>query len=214
MFFRYITVANRVCEPHGACFWRLPLAHRESPPPANCRSGNLSGEEGPQEHKKKAGTPTMARIDCSSTAVRPALGRSHATLSSFSAFCTRRFRGIGSSTTTRKSPSAQPGSSRGKRRLISRCSSALDVGVSLLVLTTHSAYSTQLMIPISEALSPRSRHPLVHPFTAFWPLALCSVSGFFVGVVIVGSSKPSIFTGRAGRSRHRCTVIAAGALRC
>src|SRR5207245_3593911 len=90
-------------------------------------------------------------------------------------------------------------------------SASLVVGVSLLVLTIHSAYSTQLMIPFLKRFRPDL---VIHSFINsphFWPLAFvpCLV---FVGVVIVGSSNAVNLTDGLDGLAIGCTVIAAGAL--
>jgi phospho-N-acetylmuramoyl-pentapeptide-transferase len=85
------------------------------------------------------------------------------------------------------------------------------VGVSLLVLTTHSAYSTQLMIPFLNRFRPDLViHSFIHS-PHFWPLAFVPFL-VFVCVVIVGSSNAVNLTDGLDGLAIGCTVIAAGAL--
>src|SRR5260370_41938155 len=58
-----------------------------------------------------------------------------------------------------------------KKKIYFQVFVSLVVGVSLLVLTTHSAYSTQLMIPFLKRFRPDLVIPSFMHSPHFWPLA-------------------------------------------
>ena len=85
------------------------------------------------------------------------------------------------------------------------------VGISLLVLVTHYAYSTQLMIPFLKRLHPDLVIHSLMKSPHFWPLAFLPFLAF-VCIVIVGSSNAVNLTDGLDGLAIGCTVIAAGAL--
>jgi phospho-N-acetylmuramoyl-pentapeptide-transferase len=97
-----------------------------------------------------------------------------------------------------------------KRKLALQFFVSLVVGSALLILTTHSAYSTQLVFPFFKRLHPDLViHSLVN--THLWPLAFVPFL-VFIGVVIVGSSNAVNLTDGLDGLAIGCTVVAAGAL--
>jgi phospho-N-acetylmuramoyl-pentapeptide-transferase len=85
------------------------------------------------------------------------------------------------------------------------------VGVALLVLSTHSAYSTQLIMPFAKRFRPDLViHTLLHSGN-LWPLAFLPFL-VFVALVITGSSNAVNLTDGLDGLAIGCTVIAAGAL--
>jgi phospho-N-acetylmuramoyl-pentapeptide-transferase len=85
------------------------------------------------------------------------------------------------------------------------------VGVTLLILSTHSAYSTQLIVPFLKRFRPDLVfHSLQHSGT-FWPLAFLPFIAFIM-LVITGSSNAVNLTDGLDGLAIGCTVIAAGAM--
>jgi phospho-N-acetylmuramoyl-pentapeptide-transferase len=85
------------------------------------------------------------------------------------------------------------------------------VGIVLLVLSTYSAYSTQLVLPFLKRLRPDLViHSLLNA-GHLWPLAFVPFL-VFVALVITGSSNAVNLTDGLDGLAIGCTVIAAGAL--
>jgi phospho-N-acetylmuramoyl-pentapeptide-transferase len=81
----------------------------------------------------------------------------------------------------------------------------------LILLSTHRAYSTQLMVPFVKRFHPELViHGLVHSRN-WWPFAFVPFL-VFVAVVITGSSNAVNLTDGLDGLAIGCTVIAAGAL--
>jgi len=132
-----------------AIFWRLPWPIADSPPREIADRQFLSGKRRPAGAQEKGRTPTMGGVfDCSLYRRSRTLlwDRSHEPFHLISAFCTRRFRGIGFIDDYAKVSKARNLGLTAKKKIYFQVFVSLVVGVSLLVLTTHSAYSTQLMI--------------------------------------------------------------------
>jgi len=99
----------------------------------------------------------------------------------------------------------------GKKKLALQFSVSFAVGVTLLILSTHSAYSTQLIIPFLKRFRPDLVfHSLQHSAT-FWPLAFLPFLAFIM-IVITGSSNAVNLTDGLDGLAIGCTVIAAGAM--
>jgi phospho-N-acetylmuramoyl-pentapeptide-transferase len=79
------------------------------------------------------------------------------------------------------------------------------------MLSTHSQYSTQLIVPFLKRFRPDLVfHGLQHSAT-FWPLAFLPFLGF-IALVITGSSNAVNLTDGLDGLAIGCTVIAAGAM--
>src|SRR6201998_552738 len=132
--------------------------------------GQFIREEGPQEHKKKAGTPTMGGVlIVLSTAVPVLLW---ADLSNpfilLALFALIAFAAIGFVDDYAKVAKRRNLGLTGKKKLILQFSVSFAVGITLLVLSTHSAYSTQLIAPFLKRFRPDLViHSLLHSGT-FW----------------------------------------------
>jgi phospho-N-acetylmuramoyl-pentapeptide-transferase len=99
----------------------------------------------------------------------------------------------------------------GKRKLTLQVLVSSVVGITLLVLATHFAYSTQLVLPFFKRLHPDLViHGLLHA-NHLWPLAFLPFL-VFVALVITGSSNAVNLTDGLDGLAIGCTVIAAGAL--
>jgi len=175
--------------------------------------GQYIREEGPQEHKKKAGTPTMGGVlIVLSTAVPVLLW---ADLSNpfilLALFALIAFAAIGFVDDYAKVAKRRNLGLTGKKKLILQFSVSFAVGVTLLRLSTHSQYSTQLIIPFLKRFRPDLViHGLLHSGT-FWPLAFLPFLAF-IAIVITGSSNAVNLTDGLDGLAIGCTVIAAGAM--
>jgi phospho-N-acetylmuramoyl-pentapeptide-transferase len=99
----------------------------------------------------------------------------------------------------------------GKSKIVLQVSVSLFVGFVLLLLATHSAYSTQLIVPFFKRFRPDL---VIHTFLTsgnLWPLAYLPFM-VFVALVITGSSNAVNLTDGLDGLAIGCTVIAAGAL--
>jgi phospho-N-acetylmuramoyl-pentapeptide-transferase len=175
--------------------------------------GQYIREEGPQEHKKKAGTPTMGGVlIVLSTAVPTLLW---ADLSNpfvlLALFALIAFAAIGFVDDYAKVAKRQNLGLTSIRKLTLQLSVSVVVGIVLLVLSTYSAYSTQLVLPFFKRLRPDLViHSLVNS-GSLWPLAFIPFL-VFVALVIAGSSNAVNLTDGLDGLAIGCTVIAAGAL--
>jgi phospho-N-acetylmuramoyl-pentapeptide-transferase len=98
-----------------------------------------------------------------------------------------------------------------KKKIYLQILVSLTVGISLLILVTRYAYSTQLVIPFLKRLHPDL---VIHSLIGkphLWAIAFLPFL-FFVCVVIVGSSNAVNLTDGLDGLAIGCTVIAAGAL--
>ena len=210
--FRYITVRT-VYASLTAMFLALVFGPSLIRRLRELQIGQFIREEGPQEHKKKAGTPTMGGVLIVLSTAVPTLLWADLTnpfilLALFALF---GFAVIGFIDDYAKVSKQRNLGLTAKRKIYFQVFVSLVVGVSLLVLTTHSAYSTQLMIPFLNRFRPDLVfHSFMHS-PHLWPLAFIPFL-VFVGVVIVGSSNAVNLTDGLDGLAIGCTVIAAGAL--
>ncbi len=175
--------------------------------------GQYIREEGPQEHRKKAGTPTMGGVLIVLSTAVPTLLWADLTnvfvllaLFSLAAFAVIGFRDDYAKVARQHNRGLS-----GWQKLTSQAVVSVGAGIVLLVVASHRAYSTQLMVPFFKRLHPDLViHSLQsHPY--LWPLAFVPFL-IFVGVVIVGSSNAVNLTDGLDGLAIGCTVIAAGAL--
>ncbi len=175
--------------------------------------GQYIREEGPQEHRKKAGTPTMGGVlIVLSTAVPTLLW---ADLSNpfvlLALFALIAFAVVGFVDDYAKVSQQRNLGLSAKKKFSLQILISLVVGVALLVLTTYSAYSTQLVFPFFKRLHPDLViHSLMNA-PHLWPLAFAPFL-IFVALVIAGSSNAVNLTDGLDGLAIGCTVIAAGAL--
>jgi phospho-N-acetylmuramoyl-pentapeptide-transferase len=179
--------------------------------------GQYIREEGPEGHKKKAGTPTMGGVlIVLSTAVPVLLW---ADLSNpfvlLALFALLAFAGIGFIDDYAKVSKQRNLGLTAKKKIYFQIFISVIVGIALLVLATNSAYSTQFVFPFFKRFHPDL---VVHTFLdqshfsgRLWPLAFVP---FLVAIatVIVGSSNAVNLTDGLDGLAIGCTVIAAGAL--
>src|SRR6266478_6101566 len=141
--------------------------------------GQYIREEGPQNHQKKAGTPTMGGVLIVLSTMVPTLLWADLTngfvlLTLFA--------------------------------LLIFVSSI--VGIGLLALATRSAYSTELMIPFLKRVHPDLVVHSVLKSPHLWPLAFVPFL-IFVSIVIAGASNAVNLTDGLDGLAIGCTVIAA-----
>ena len=210
--FRYITVRT-VYASLTAMFLALVFGPWLIRKLRELQIGQYIREEGPQEHKKKAGTPTMGGVlIVLSTAVPVLLWADLANAFVLIAlFALLAFAAVGFVDDYAKVSKQQNLGLTAKRKFSLQVLISLIVGASLLVLATYSAYSTQLVLPFLKRMHPDLViHSLVNS-KHFWPFAFLPFL-FFVAVVIAGASNAVNLTDGLDGLAIGCTVIAAGAL--
>jgi len=210
--FRYITVRT-VYASLTAMFLGLAFGPSLIRRLRELQIGQFIREEGPQEHKKKAGTPTMGGVLIVLSTAVPTLLWADLTnpFILLVLFALVGFAVIGFIDDYAKVSKQRNLGLTAKKKIYFQVFISLVVGAALLVLTTHSAYSTQLMIPFLKRVRPDL---VIHSFINskhFWPFAFIPFL-VFVGFVIVGSSNAVNLTDGLDGLAIGCTVIAAGAL--
>jgi phospho-N-acetylmuramoyl-pentapeptide-transferase len=210
--FRYITVRT-VYASLTAMFLALVFGPWLIRKLRELQIGQYIREEGPQEHQKKAGTPTMGGVlIVLSTAVPVVMW---ADLSNafvmLALFALLGFAAIGFVDDYAKLAKRQ------NLGLTARNKLALQIGISsfvafiLIVLSTHSAYSTQLIVPFVKRFRPDLVIHSLLDSRHWWPFAFVPFL-VFVALVITGSSNAVNLTDGLDGLAIGCTVIAAGAL--
>ncbi len=210
--FRYITVRT-VYASLTAMFLALVIGPWLIRQLRELQIGQYIREEGPEGHQKKAGTPTMGGVLIVLSTAVPTL--MWADLSNpfilLSLFALLGFSAIGFMDDYAKLAKRRNLGLTGKRKLTLQVVVSCVVGISLLVLSTSSAYSTQLIVPFFKRFHPDLViHTLVNS-PHLWPLAFVPFL-VFIAVVITGSSNAVNLTDGLDGLAIGCTVIAAGAL--
>jgi phospho-N-acetylmuramoyl-pentapeptide-transferase len=210
--FRYITVRT-VYASLTAMFLALVFGPWLIRKLRELQIGQYIREEGPQEHKKKAGTPTMGGVLIVLSTAVPVL--MWADLSNafvmLALFALLGFAAIGFVDDYAKVAKRRNLGLTARNKIILQISVSSFVGFILLVLATHSAYSTQLIVPFVKRFRPDL---VIHTFLTaghLWPLAYIPFMAF-VALVITGSSNAVNLTDGLDGLAIGCTVIAAGAL--
>jgi len=210
--FRYITVRT-VYASLTAMFLALVFGPWLIRRLRELQIGQYIREEGPQEHKKKAGTPTMGGVLIVLSTAVPVLLWADLTnpfvLLALFALC--GFAMIGFVDDYAKVAKRQNLGLTSKRKFLLQVLVSTIVGVVLLDLSAHSAYSTQLIMPFLKKFHPDL---VIHSLLGsphLWPLAFAPFLIFMV-IVITGSSNAVNLTDGLDGLAIGCTVIAAGAL--
>jgi phospho-N-acetylmuramoyl-pentapeptide-transferase len=179
--------------------------------------GQYIREEGPQNHQKKAGTPTMGGVLIVLSTIVPTLLWADLTneFVLLAMFALLAFAVIGFIDDYAKVSQRRNLGLTAKKKIYFQIFASLVVGVSLLVLATYSAYSTQFVFPFLKRFRPDL---VIHGLLSksfvgghLWPLAFVPFL-FATAVVIVGSSNAVNLTDGLDGLAIGCTVIAAGAL--
>ncbi len=210
--FRYITVRT-VYASLTAMFLALVFGPWLIRKLRELQIGQYIREEGPQEHKKKAGTPTMGGVLIVLSTAVPVL--MWADLSNpfvlLALFALVAFAAIGFIDDYAKVAKRRNLGLSGEKKITLQIAVSSVVGFVLLVLATHSAYSTQLIVPFLKRFRPDL---VIHSLLSagnLWPLAFLPFMAF-VALVITGSSNAVNLTDGLDGLAIGCTVIAAGAL--
>src|ERR1700760_28592 len=210
--FRYITVRT-VYASLTAMFLAFVFGPTLIKQLRELQIGQFIREEGPQDHKKKAGTPTMGGVlIVLSTAVPTLLwadlGNAFVWLALFALLA---FAAIGFIDDYAKGSKQRNLGLTSAKKFSLQLLVSLVCGIGLLVLATGSKYSTQLVFPFLKRLHPDL---VVHSLMAsrhLWPLAFVPFL-FFVALVVAGASNAVNLTDGLDGLAIGCTVIAAGAL--
>jgi phospho-N-acetylmuramoyl-pentapeptide-transferase len=214
--FRYITVRT-VYASLTAMFLALVFGPWLIRRLRELQIGQYIREEGPEDHKKKAGTPTMGGVLIVLSTAVPVLLWADLTnpfilLSLFALF---GFAVIGFIDDYAKVSQQRNLGLTAKKKIYFQVFVSLIVGVSLLVLATNSAYSTKFVFPFLKRFQPDLViHSLLDKsfFSGhLWPLAFVPFL-VAIAIVIVGSSNAVNLTDGLDGLAIGCTVIAAGAL--
>jgi phospho-N-acetylmuramoyl-pentapeptide-transferase len=214
--FRYITVRT-VYASLTAMFLALVFGPWLIRRLRELQIGQFIREEGPEEHKKKAGTPTMGGVLIVLSTAVPVLLWADLTnpfilLSLFALF---GFAAIGFIDDYAKVSKQRNLGLTAKKKIYFQVFMSLVVGVVLLVLATYSAYSTQFVCPFLKKFHPdlviHSWLVQSHFSGRLWPFAFLPFLAA-TAIVIVGSSNAVNLTDGLDGLAIGCTVIAAGAL--
>ena len=175
--------------------------------------GQFIREEGPKDHQKKAGTPTMGGVLIVLSTLIPSLLwadlRNRFVL--LVMFALLAFAAIGFIDDYAKVAKKQNLGLTSKKKFLLQVLVSFVVGVGLLSLATRAVYSTQLVVPFVKRFHPDL---VIHSLLSshyFWPLAFVPFL-LFVSVVIAGASNAVNLTDGLDGLAIGCTVIAAGAL--
>jgi phospho-N-acetylmuramoyl-pentapeptide-transferase len=175
--------------------------------------GQYIREEGPQDHKKKAGTPTMGGVLIVLSTLVPSLLwadlRNGFVL--LAMFALLAFAAIGFVDDYAKVSKQQNLGLTSKKKFMLQILVSAVLAIGLLALATRAEYSTELVLPFFKRVHPNL---VVHSLLStphFWPLAFVPFL-LFVSIVITGASNAVNLTDGLDGLAIGCTVIAAGAL--
>jgi phospho-N-acetylmuramoyl-pentapeptide-transferase len=210
--FRYITVRT-VYASLTAMFLALVFGPWLIRRLRELQIGQYIREEGPQQHQKKAGTPTMGGVLIVASTAIPTLLWADLTnpFVLLSLFAMLGFAAIGFIDDFAKVSQRRNLGLTAKRKLLLQFLVSSLIGIELLILTTSRAYSTQLVFPFFKRFHPDLVvHSLLHT-AHFWPMAFLPFL-LFVSLLIAFSSNAVNLTDGLDGLAIGCTVIAAGAL--
>jgi phospho-N-acetylmuramoyl-pentapeptide-transferase len=210
--FRYITVRTAVASL-TAFLLSLLLGPWVIERLRNLQVKQYIREEGPKGHQKKAGTPTMGGVLIVASIVIPTLlwadlRNAYVLLAMGAtlAFGTIGFIDDYNKVVRRRNMGLTP---RGKFSL--QVLTCAVVGVVLLILQTHGAYSTQLTVPFLKTLHPDLVIDSILGMKYIWALAYVPLLLFLV-LVIVGSSNAVNLTDGLDGLAIGCVLVSAVAL--
>ncbi len=169
-------------------------------------------DEGPQAHRKKAGTPTMGGVLITIAVIVPTLLWADLTnryvwiaMLSMLAFAS-----IGFADDYLKIVNRRNLGLTARAKFLLQILTSIGVAVALVWLQHHGQYSTRLIVPFFKKFRPDLIiNSLQHGYV--WPLAFVPFV-VFVAIVIVGSSNAVNLTDGLDGLAIGCTIIAAGAL--
>ncbi len=175
--------------------------------------GQFIREDGPQAHKKKAGTPTMGGVLIAIAIVVPTLLWADLTNKFvwLAMLSTAAFAAVGFADDYLKVVHRRNLGLTGRSKLAFQFLIAIVVAVTLVIFQANGDYSTHLIVPFFKKFRPDLVIPQLvhHPhlyLIAFLPFIV------FVALVLVFSSNAVNLTDGLDGLAIGCTVIAAGAL--
>lgn len=175
--------------------------------------GQYIREEGPKEHQKKAGTPTMGGLLIVISILVPTL--LWADLSNrfvwIAIISTSAYAAIGFADDYTKVIHRRNLGLTGKAKLGYQFLTAIGIAVALIAMQTRGLYSTKLVVPFLKQFHPDLVIASLEQHPHLWPLAFLPFI-VFVSLVIVFSSNAVNLTDGLDGLAIGCTVIAAGAL--
>ncbi len=170
-------------------------------------------EDGPKDHQKKAGTPTMGGLLIGVAILVPTLLWSD--LSNpfvwLAILATVGFGGIGFADDYIKIVHKRNLGLTARAKIAAQVSIAALIAILLLVIRGKGEYSTRLMVPFFKRIRPDMAIDSLRHMPHLWPLAFAPFV-FFIVLVLVGSSNAVNLTDGLDGLAIGCTIIAAGAL--
>ena len=170
-------------------------------------------EDGPKDHQKKAGTPTMGGLLIGVAILVPTLLWSD--LSNpfvwLAILETVGFGGIGFADDYIKIVHKRNLGLTARAKIAAQVSIAALIAILLLVIRGKGEYSTRLMVPFFKRIRPDMAIDSLRHMPHLWPLAFAPFV-FFIVLVLVGSSNAVNLTDGLDGLAIGCTIIAAGAL--
>ena len=170
-------------------------------------------EDGPKDHQKKAGTPTMGGLLIGVAILVPTLLWSD--LSNpfvwLAILATVGFGGIGFADDYIKIVHKRNLGLTARAKMAAQVSIAALIAILLLVIRGKGEYSTRLMVPFFKRIRPDLAINSLRHMPHLWPLAFAPFV-FFIVLVLVGSSNAVNLTDGLDGLAIGCTIIAAGAL--
>ena len=170
-------------------------------------------DEGPKAHQKKAGTPTMGGVLIVAAIVIPTLlwadlRNAYVLLAigATGAFGTIGFVDDYNKVVRKRNLGLTPRAKFGYQVL-----TCAVVGIVLLSLQTHGAYSTQLSVPFFKRLHPNLVLTSIYNHSYIWPLAFVPLLLFLV-LVIVGCSNAVNLTDGLDGLAIGCVLVSSTAL--
>ena len=175
--------------------------------------GQYIREEGPKDHQKKAGTPTMGGVLICIAVVVPTLLWSDLTNSYvwIAMFSMVAFGAIGFADDYIKVAHHHNQGLTARAKLAYQFTAALAIAVALLVLEERGTYSTRLVVPFFKRIRPDLVIASLHQMPHAWPLAYLPFAIFVMLVIVFSSNAVNLTDGLDGLAIG-CTIIAAGAL--
>ncbi len=175
--------------------------------------GQYIREDGPQEHQKKAGTPTMGGVLIAIAIVVPTL--LWADLSNrfiwVVLLATLGFGAIGFTDDYLKVANRRNLGLTGRHKMTLQILCSFVIGVILLLFQAEGDYSTRMIVPFFKNFHPELSIPALTANPYLWIIGYLPFL-LFVSIVIVGSSNSVNLTDGLDGLAIGCTLIAAAAL--
>jgi phospho-N-acetylmuramoyl-pentapeptide-transferase len=175
--------------------------------------GQFIREEGPKDHQKKAGTPTMGGVLIGIAVIVPTLlwsdlGNPYVWIALFSMVA---YGAIGFADDYLKVVNRRNLGLTGRAKILYQVLAGIVISIALIALQHRGSYSTRLMVPFLKRFRPDLVIGWLHHVPHFWPLAFLPFVAF-VTLVIVGASNAVNLTDGLDGLAIGCTIIASGAL--